>query len=83
MTSNIRKVSHPGKYVKEAIEALNMSQNEFAIESGMPPNNLDSLINKESSITYEDAERLPSFFHNDIDFWINLQNKYDGYSQSQ
>lgn len=77
--NNTRKISHPGKYLKESIEALNMTQNEFAIKVGMTTKEISVLINEKSNITYELAEKLASFFDNSIDFWINLQNKYDSY----
>ena len=79
MRNKTIKVSHPGKYVKNAIEALNMTQNEFAIRVGMTSKDLNALIYEESIITFEMAEKLASFFDNNIDFWINLQNRYENY----
>ena len=79
MRNKILRVSHPGKYVKDAIEALNMTQNEFAIRVGLTSKNLNTLINEKSNITFEVAEKLASFFDNSVDFWTNLQNRYEEY----
>ncbi len=76
-------IPHPGEYVKDAIEAMNMTQNEFAIRTGLTPKNLNTLINGNSNITFETAEKLSRFFNNSIDFWTNLQNRYDIYIQRE
>ena len=77
--SEMRYVSHPGIYIKDAIESLGMSQNEFACRTGLSSKNVSTLINGSSSITFEVATKLASFFDNSVEGWINLQTKYDMY----
>ena len=72
-------VSHPGKYVKEAIEALGMSHHEFAVRTGMLDKTVSTLINGESNITYDIACKLAYFFDTEDVLWINLQNAYNKY----
>lgn len=77
MISNIRKVSHPGKYVDDAIYKLNITKDDFAYSIGISIEDVNSLINGKTNITYEVAEKLARFFNSSIDFWLNLQAKYD------
>lgn len=74
-----RIVSHPGIYVKDAIEELGLSQSEFAFRTGLSIKNVSTLVNGESNITFEVANKLSGFFHNSIEGWINLQTKYNLY----
>lgn len=77
MISNVRKVSHPGKYVDDAINELNITKDDFAYSIGVSVDDINSLINRETNITNEVAEKLAKFFDSSIDFWLNLQAKYD------
>lgn len=73
----MRLVSHPGIYVKDAIEELGLSQSEFALRTGLSIKNVSTLINGESNITFDVAVKLAAFFHNSVEGWINLQTKYN------
>ena len=77
MTERKRNVSHPGVYVKDAIDSLGLSQSEFALRTGLSIKNVSTLINGESNITFEVAVKLAGFFHNSVEGWINLQTKYN------
>ena len=77
MTNKRRIVNHPGIYVKDAIEELGLSQNEFAYRTGLTSKNVSTLINGESNITFDVAIKLAEFFHNSVEGWINLQTKYN------
>lgn len=77
------KVSHPGVYVKDAIEALELNQSEFALRVGMTTKNVSTLVNGESNITFEVAQKLADFFGNSVEGWINLQTKYDIYKNAE
>ena len=77
MTERRRVVSHPGIYVKDAIEELGLSQSEFALRTGLSIKNVSTLINGESNITFDVAVKLAGFFHNSVEGWINLQTKYN------
>ncbi|MBQ7277180.1 MAG: HigA family addiction module antidote protein [Bacilli bacterium] len=83
MTNKVRYASHPGVYIKDAIEELGMSQSEFAIRSGLSIKNVSTLINGESNITFEVAKKLGSFFQNGEEGWIGLQTRYDLYTNQE
>ena len=72
-----RIVSHPGVYIKDAIDELGLTQSEFALRSGLSIKNVSTIINGESDITFDAAVKLSNFFHNSVEGWINLQTKYD------
>ena len=76
MIEGNKHVSHPGVYVKDAIEALGLSQSEFALRSGLSIKNVSTLCSGESNITLEVATKLASFFGNSVEGWINLQTRY-------
>ena len=79
MIEERRAVSHPGVYIKDAIEELGLSQSEFALRTGLSIKNVSTLINGESNITFDVAVRLSRFFHNSVEGWINLQTQYNLY----
>ncbi len=83
MTEVGRIVSHPGVYIKDAIDELGLSQSEFAYRTGLSIKNVSTLINGESNITFDVAIRLAAFFHNSVEGWINLQTKYNLYLNEQ
>ena len=70
---------HPGVYIKDALDALNMSSKEFSIRTGISERTLSDLINEKGSITFDIATKLSEFFGNSINGWTNLQNAYDTY----
>ena len=79
MIETKRKYFHPGVLIKDAIEELRLSQSEFALNTGLSIENVSMLINGESNITFDVADKLSHFFHNSVEGWINLQNLYDAY----
>ncbi len=72
-----RIVSHPGVYIKDAIDELGLTQSEFALKSGLSIKNVSTILTGESDITFDIAVKLSNFFHNSIDGWLDLQNKYN------
>lgn len=83
MTDRNRIVSHPGIYIKDALEELGLSQSEFAYRTGLSVKNVSTLLNGESNITFDVAIKLAGFFHNSVEGWINLQTKYNLYLNEQ
>ena len=83
MIENKRIVSHPGVYVKDAIDELGLSQSEFALRTGLSVKNVSTLITGESNITFDVAIKLAAFFHNSVEGWLNLQTKYNLYLNEQ
>ena len=78
-----RKVSHPGLYIKDAIEELGLNQTEFALRSGLSIKNVSTLISGDSRITFDVAVKLASFFNTGVEGWLNLQTKYDMFLNEQ
>ena len=53
---------HPGEIVKEDLETLGISQNEFAIRTGILPKVVSQLLNKECNLTLDIAKKLSGFY---------------------
>ena len=62
--SEIKYVPHPGEYLKDAIEELGMSQNEFAIRIGT---------------TGKTISKISEFLGTSVNLWLNLQTSYNEY----
>ena len=78
---SIRRV-HPGVYIKDELDAREMTSKEFSIRSGISERMLSYIING-GSITFDVAYKLSTYFGNSIDFWTNLQNAYDLYQKEE
>lgn len=70
---------HPGIYIKDSLEAMEMTSKEFSLRTGISERILSSIINGKCSITFEVAYKLSKFFDSSIDVWTNLQTQYDMY----
>ena len=77
------KSFHPGVYIKESLEAMNLSLEEFSKHTGILKKDLDLIINEQADVTNSIAYKLADFFDNSINFWINLQNQYNTYTNSK
>ena len=78
---NIRRF-HPGVYLKDDLEVLNMSAREFSARSGISERVLSPFINGKTDITFDLAYKLSAFFGNSIDTWMKLQQNYDLYKRN-
>lgn len=68
---------HPGSYIEDIINDLNISQNEFADRLGTSPKTVSELVNGLSSISPDLAYKLEQLTGISFDTWMNLQNAYD------
>ena len=68
---------HPGEILREELEVLEYSANEFAKQLHVPTNRITSILNGQRSITAETALRLSKFFGTTPEMWLNLQTAYD------
>lgn len=68
---------HPGYYVEEAIQDMNISQGEFAKRLGVSERTLSLFINGQIDISYNLARRLSMVLGTSIKFWFNLQRIYN------
>lgn len=68
---------HPGYYVEEAIQDMNISQNDFAKKLGIPEKTLSLFIDGKIDISYNLANKLSMVLGTSIQFWFNLQRTYN------
>lgn len=76
--ANIRRL-HPGMYIKESLDAMEMTSREFSARTGISERTLSAIINCNGSITFDVAYKLSIYFDNSINYWTNLQTQYDLY----
>ena len=77
--ANIRRF-HPGVYIKETLEAMEMTAREFSARTGISERTLSAIINRNEDITFDIAYKLSSYFDNSVNYWTNLQNQYNLYT---
>ncbi|MCD6585973.1 MAG: HigA family addiction module antidote protein [Desulfobacteraceae bacterium] len=68
---------HPGVYLKELLDELNISQYRLAQDLGVPAMRINHVIHGRRPVTAELALRLGRFFNQTPRYWINLQSRYD------
>ena len=77
--ANIRRF-HPGMYIKEILEAMEMTAREFSARTGIYERTLSTIINGNEDITFDIAYKLSLYFDNSVNYWTNLQNQYNLYT---
>ena len=75
---NIKRV-HPGLLLKDELEAMEISIEDFSIKSGITQEKLVGIINGKDDITLGIAEKLAETFDSSIELWINAQEAYNAY----
>lgn len=68
---------HPGCYVQDIIEDMEITQEEFAVRLGTTPKTISKLINGEINLSKDIALKLSNMFGTSIELWLNLQTTYD------
>lgn len=68
---------HPGEYIREALEALGITQANFAKAIGISPMRVSHLVREERPVTADIALRLGQAFGQNPQYWLNLQDGYD------
>jgi addiction module HigA family antidote len=68
---------HPGVYLKELLDELNLSQYRLARELGVPAMRIILVVNGKRPITADLALRLGRYFGQNPRYWMNLQSRYD------
>src|ERR1035438_5436163 len=75
---------HPGRIIKEAIEAIPMSVTGFAVHIGVSRVALSRVLNERAGVTPEMSIKISEAFgQNSPDIWFNLQNDHDFWQASQ
>lgn len=68
---------HPGVFLREALEALSISQAQFARAIGVAPMRISHVINGNRPVTAELALLFGRAFGQSAQYWLNLQSSYD------
>ena len=68
---------HPGTYVKDIFEELNITQKEFAHRLNTTEKSLSKLMNGEDNLSKEMAYKLSKLTGISINTWMDLQNEYE------
>ena len=70
-------VFHPGYYISEIIEEMELTQEEFSKRLGITPKHLSEIVNGKAKVTPEIAQKLSIVLDSSVEMWLNLQMKYD------
>ncbi|WP_417061124.1 HigA family addiction module antitoxin [Enorma massiliensis] len=72
-----RVAFHPGYYIKEIIEELGLSQDDFAKRLGTTPKTLSVIINGGQRLSPDIAYKLSKMLGTSVEYWLNLQSIFD------
>ena len=76
-------VSPPGETIHETLEALGMTQNEFATRMGITPKTVTKLLQGDAPIRPDTALALEKVLNVPARFWNNLETQYQEYLARQ
>ena len=68
---------HPGYYILEIIEELELTQKEFGNRVGITPKTLSLLLSGNAKINVELSAKLAKSLGTSVNYWLNLQSQYD------
>ena len=68
---------HPGYYVNDVIDDLEMSQCEFAKRLEISDKTLSKLLSGEASLSKEIAKKISQMLGTSVEVWLELQKKYE------
>jgi len=68
---------HPGEILSDFLTDYELSQNQLARALKVPVRRINAIVNEQRGITADTAVRLSRFFGNSVEFWLNLQERYD------
>jgi len=72
-----RKPIHPGKFLADELEALEMSVPELAAVLHVPANRIYQILKGQRSLTAGTALRLSQWLGTSAEMWMNLQKLYE------
>lgn len=67
---------HPGYYVEEIIDDMEITQEEFATRLGTTPKTVSKLVSGQINLTSDLAQKLSVMLGTGIDVWLNIQTTY-------
>lgn len=68
---------HPGEFLREALEELDLTQAEFARAIGVSPMRISHVVKGTRPVTAELALLFGRTFGQSPQYWLNLQATYD------
>lgn len=68
---------HPGYYLKEIIDEMGITQDEFAKRLVTTGKNLSDLLNGNTKLSNEIALNLSIMLGTSVDLWLNMQKTYN------
>jgi antitoxin HigA-1 len=68
---------HPGAFLRDELEALDMSARKFGDHIGVPHNAVTAIMNGQRAVTAQMAIRLGQAFGTTPQYWLNLQTIYE------
>ena len=71
------KPVHPGDYLKELLDELEISQYRLAHDLGVGTMRINHVVNGKRPVNAELALRLGRYFSQEPRYWMNLQSRYD------
>ena len=79
-----RTPTHPGEMLlEEFLKPMELTQKDLADAIHVPYQRVNDIINGRRGVSPETALRLSKFFGTSVDFWINLQSRWDIYFARQ
>lgn len=68
---------HPGEYLAEILDDLQISQSTFAHAIGVSPMRISHVVKGKRPVTAELALLFAQAFDQSPEYWLNLQSAYD------
>ena len=68
---------HPGEFLAETLDKLDISQAEFARAAGVSPMRISLVVNQKRPVTAELALLFGRVLGQSPKYWLNLQSAYD------
>ena len=79
-----RTPTHPGEMLlEEFLVPMGLTQRELANSIHVPYQRINDIVNGRRGVTPGTALRLAKFFGTSVDFWMNLQLRWDLYFAQQ
>ena len=72
-----REPIHPGEFLADELEEIEVTATELSRQIGVPPNRISQIVHCKRDITADTALRLGQFFGTGPELWLNLQKVYD------
>ena len=72
-----REPIHPGKFLADELEALEMSVPEVAAVLRVPANRIYQILKGQRALTAGTALRLSQWLGTSAEMWLNLQKLYE------